>query len=324
MPKFSIVIPCYNSFKFMDKCLETLENQTFTDFEVILIDDFSTDDTFENLDKYVKTSKLNIKLLKNVQNLGPGKTRNIGIENSEGTYITFIDADDYIEKDTLEILNNIIEKEKVDCVIYDYYYKTTNNKVEQKTLLKGNSGIVEKKDALIYTTGSTWCKVYLLEKIKENKIEFPDLKRNEDMVFNKLAISVCDKIYYCDKNLYNYINTEGSLVNTPKFLDENNQIIGFEIIEKRLKDKYQNELEAIFLKEFLYAVIMNMIILKRDKKNILKKIKDAEIKYPNIYKNESIKYLKTYQKICLIFIKHKWIFGLKVCVKAKKIIQKVR
>lgn len=324
MPKFSVIIPCYNSFKLMGKCLESLENQIFKDFEIIIIDDCSTDDSFEQLEIYKEKSNLNIILLKNDINLGPGKTRNNGINNATGEFVIFIDSDDYIEINTLEIMNKIIIDNNADCIIFDYYHRITAGTIKRKSLLKSNDqGIINKSDALIYSSSNTWGKVYLLKKIKDNKIEFPDLKRNEDLPFNKLAISVCQNIYYCNENLYNYVDNKDSLMHNASLLDENNAIKAFEILYDKLNEKYPKEIESIFLKQYLYATTVTL--LKKGIKNsdLKKYIEDCEQRFPNLYKNEILKHMNKFQKIWIFAIRHRMFWVLRILLKLRSIIKKI-
>lgn len=324
MPKFSIIIPCYNASEHINKCMESLENQTFKDFEIIIIDDKSTDNSYEELNTYIKNSKLSIKLLSNAQNSGAGETRNKGIQTATGKYITFLDIDDYIEPNTFEELNNIIEINDIDCIIFDYYYKLKKTNLSQKSLLKGENGFVNKSDALIYTKGSTWGKVYLLDIIKTNNIRFPNLNVNEDMVFNKTALSKCNKIFYLEKPLYHYVLNENSLINQNLELAERNAKIGFELIEKNLKNEFPKEVEAIFVREYLYSGIKDLLNRKEKNKQIIEFIENSEKIYPEIYKNEACKYLTKYQKIVIYFAQKRFLLGLKLLINIKKIIQKIR
>ncbi len=324
MPKFSIIIPCFNGFNLMKKALESLENQAFKDFEVIIIDDVSTDGSFEKLIQYEKESCLKMKLIQNEKNLGAGRTRNIGIENAIGKFVTFLDADDFFEEDMLKVLNDIFEKEKVDAIIFDYFLKTKNNVLKQKSLTKGKRGIVSKSDALIYSNGSTWGKAYLLKNIKDNKIEFPNLQRNEDMPFNKLAISVSEAIFYCDKPMYYYVENEESLMHNRNLLNEQYAVEAFALLESKLKNEYYHEVEAIFLKEYLYAITMTLTAKKVKSNKIKQHIENALEKYPKVYQNEAIKYMTTYQKVCLKAIQLKFVGLIKILLLVKYFVKKVR
>lgn len=117
MIKVSVIIPCYNSYKYMNKCLKSLEDQTFKDFEVIFVDDYSTDNTYNDLKKYLENTNLQWELLKNSQNSGPGQSRNNGIEKAKGEFVCFMDSDDWYENNFLEKMYNKAENEKLDIVM---------------------------------------------------------------------------------------------------------------------------------------------------------------------------------------------------------------
>ncbi len=324
MSKFSIVVPCYNSFEHMHNCLESLKSQTFNDFEIIFIDDCSQDDTYLQLEEYLNKSNFNYKLLKNDENLGAGLTRNVGIENATGKYVMFVDADDYIQSNTLELLEYIIVENKVECIFFDYYYETNRNKIYYNTILGGIEGIISKSDALVYSTGSTCCKVYLLENIKQNNIKFPNLKRNEDFVFNKIAVANSNSFYYLKKPLYSYVDYATSLMHNKELLNENNAIKGFEIVENLLKYDYPKEIEEIFIKEYFYSVTVTLIEKNRNKREIKQHIENCERKYPNFYRNESICRLSKFQRYFIKLAKLKIIFLLKILIGIKQIIKKIR
>lgn len=324
MPKFSIIVACYNCFSKMTKCLECLSNQTFKEFEVIFVDDYSTDDSYIKLDKYLKNSKLNYKLLKNKENIGAGLTRNKGISEATSEYIFFLDPDDYIENNTLELINNIIERENVDCVFFDYYYRTKKNDIYYKTLSRCKEGLITKSDALVCSTGSTCCKVYLLENIKKNKVEFPNLKRNEDFVFNKIAIANSNSFYYLEKPLYSYVEYSNSLMNRKELLNEENAIKGFKLVEQKLKKDFQKEIESIFIKEYFYSITITLVEKKKSLKEIKNHIQECEKKYPNIYKNEAINNLSKFQKYFILCIRIRFLLLLKIFVIIKIFVKKIR
>lgn len=324
MIKFSIIIPCHNNFEIMNRCLKSLENQTLKDFEVIFIDDKSKDDLLEKLYKYQEKTKLNMTIIENEVNLGPGPSRNKGIENATGEYITFLDSDDYIEENTLEEINKIIEKENPECIIYDYCFKTKNNRtINQKSYLKDESGFIKKEDAMIYSTGSTWCKVYLTSILKENKIKFPNLMRAEDMVFNKIAISNCDKIYHLNKSLYYYFLNENSIMNTRKTLSEDILLKAMEIIEEELGKNFKEQVEAIFIKEYFYGTMITLIKMNKNNKEIKEHIELCEKKYTNLYEVSFINYMPKFQRICLKLMKKRRIIFLRIIVIIKEIIKKI-
>lgn len=164
-PCISVILPIYNVEKYIDKCLDSILNQTFTNFEVIVVDDCSTDNTMEIVDSYIeKFKEKNISLIisKTEKNSGgPGIPRNIGLSLSKGTFIYHIDGDDYINNVTLEVLYNTAQQYDADLVYMAYYYEIKSNGIVKK----GNSvyGGQRKEDLEIYVLDSdTILKRFLL------------------------------------------------------------------------------------------------------------------------------------------------------------------
>ena len=117
MTKISIIIPVYNGEKYIEKCLDSIKNQTFKDYEVLIINDGSKDNTKKLIEKYLNDKRFK---LFNRTNHGIGASRNFGLDESSGEYICFIDSDDYVDKKYLEKLYNKILKENLDIVVCNY------------------------------------------------------------------------------------------------------------------------------------------------------------------------------------------------------------
>lgn len=323
MCEISIVIPCYNSFSLMNECLNSLEKQTFKNFEVIIIDDCSTDDTYEQLNNYRKNSKLNVKLFRNSKNIGPGPSRNFGIKVAMGKYITFLDSDDYLATDCLQRIIYLINKYQCDCVIFDYFIKQNNHVIKRSTISKNISGIIDKSDALVYSSGSTCGKVYTTNLLIKYDITFTNHKRNEDMPFTKCAISVCNKIYYYNYPLYYYVMQPYSLMHDFNLLDEKNAIQAFDIIERRLKSNYKFEIEAIFVKEYIYSTTLTLIKKKLPVLQVKRHIDECFRRYPACASNKFVKAYPKYLRVCFWLIKHKAIKVLQLVVYIKELIKKI-
>ena len=125
--KFSVIIPVFNAEKYLSKCLESIINQTYDNWEVIALDDGSQDNSFSIMKKY---SRLNGKIkVATKSNEGPGLTRNRALEMATGDYIVYVDADDYIEPDYFELLNNKIEEEHADVIFIDVIQESADGTV---------------------------------------------------------------------------------------------------------------------------------------------------------------------------------------------------
>lgn len=317
--KFSIITPIYNSYHLMSEFLNCLEEQTFKDFEVILVDDCSTDDTYTKIVDYAKNSNLNMRVLKNEKNSGPGPSRNHGIEHSKGNYITFIDSDDYIKNNSLDIINDLLENVNPDCLIFDYYVVRKGELKKASSVLGEEEGWVNKEAAIAYSTGSTWCKVYKREIIEDNNIIFPDLMRFEDLAFNKITISHCDSIYYLKVNLYHYKLHNESIVHSIKHVNEKYPFEAFKIIESKLKHKYKEQVELIFIRELLYSTVMLLALKKVKTKDIILEIDSLEQLYPNWFYVFKKSRLSLNQRIVLNAIKVRNILVIRFMAFLKKI-----
>ena len=124
MPLFSIIIPVYNVEKYLNKCVDSVLNQTFTDFEVILVDDGSTDNCPAICDSYAEKDK-RVKVI-HKPNGGLINARKSGLEIADGNYIGFVDSDDWIEPEMYELFANMIKKYSPDMVLSDFYFDNGN------------------------------------------------------------------------------------------------------------------------------------------------------------------------------------------------------
>ena len=117
----SVIVPVYNVEKYLDKCLESLLNQHYSDMEIVVVDDKSTDGSLNIAKKYEKHT--NVKVVAKEKNSGLSDTRNVGIKESCGQYIMFLDSDDYVENGCIAKIQGIIEKENAPDIIYFGYYE---------------------------------------------------------------------------------------------------------------------------------------------------------------------------------------------------------
>ena len=192
MAKYSIITPQFNSFDLMDKYFDSLLNQTLKNFEVIIVDDCSSDESWEKLQAYVKKSPLQITLLQSKQNGGPGNARNIGIEVAKGEWITFVDNDDWVATDFLEKVDAVIEKEKVNCVIYDYYAWLDGKTSISRSMYINNDGRKTVSDCMISVRNHTFGKFYKLSECRD--VRFPNVRRCEDVAYVKPSQPVAMRI----------------------------------------------------------------------------------------------------------------------------------
>ena len=220
-PKVSIIVPIYNSEKYMNKCIESILNQTLTEIEIILVNDGSTDNSGKIIDNYAKKDN-RIKVI-HQQNSGPSVARNKGISTAKGKYIGFVDSDDYIESTMYEELYNNANSKNIEVAMCSYNEKHLYNKA--KYVIKANldsGSIYEKEDIknnIISTFSkndnygfySLWNKIYLKEWLLKSNLEL-DVNRDhgEDWWFNINVFSKLNSFVYIDKELYNYVHSNNN------------------------------------------------------------------------------------------------------------------
>lgn len=215
MEKISVLVPIYNSEKYLNRCIESILNQTYANIEIVLIDDESTDNSY-NIIKNYETIDERVKVIQ-IKNNGVADARNKAIDNATGKYITFVDSDDYIEKDYIETLYNNLIKYNADISVCNCI-----NKIEEsgKEIYKdfGINSIKEYSseeavESLFYYNflrHSPWGKLYKRE--VWNNIRFPIGKNYEDLAILYKTFLNANKIIYIPEEKYNYIIRKGSIV----------------------------------------------------------------------------------------------------------------
>lgn len=320
----SIIIPVYNSIDKIKKTLNSLKIQTSNSFEVIFIDDHSSDGTYKFLKEELQQYIFSHKLIRNLENKGAGLSRNVGLSHVSGSYILFLDSDDYLREDTIEILQDEIKKKnRPDIIAFNYIYESRNKKYKRSILPNISCGKVSIDDALSYMNGSTCGKIYKSSLILTNNIKFPSLKRNEDIPFTKISVLYANSIYLIDEYLYYYVNEKTSLMNNRMLLDENNTISAYFMIEKvaiRLDKK--DKIKRIFLIELMYSSVYNKILNKKSNREIKKHIEKYSVE------NEWINWIKLYnipklQKKFLKNIYFKRINRLRILVYIRESLKKI-
>ena len=208
----SVIVPVYNREKYLDRCIQSLLNQTYRNIEIILVDDGSSDSSPELCDGYAK-SETRIKVIHKT-NGGISSARNAGIINAKGNYITFIDSDDWIALDTYEYCIKLLEKYKADIVQFNYYMVRGQETIKQP---RERIHIYRDKEILQYymesstKTGSySVCRcLFPTEIIK--KLRFREGKINEDIDFKYKALKQCKVLVNSNQYKYYYFQSGESL-----------------------------------------------------------------------------------------------------------------
>lgn len=328
----SIVVPIYNVEKYIDKCIDSIINQSYNNLEIILVNDGSPDRSVEICNQYAEKDS-RIKVI-NKDNGGLSDARNKGIDNASGDYIVFVDGDDYIEILTIEKAIQAMHEEDADIVIWSYLaehvdkneivQKTEVYKSDDSTYSKNNINQINLTIDKVNLIGYAWNKMYKLDIIRNNDLYFlKGISLVEDMLFNSVALKHCDKIVFISDSLTHYMQRPRETLGAQFYenyfdlkiraikalsllfehwkidIDDKNVILssmGFNIVKSNIK-KISTNGQFSYSKKILYLddFIKN--------KNVKKIIKDFEIKTS---KDRLLSFLiKNKMKNTLIFVYNK-------------------
>ena len=205
MVKVSVIVPIYNSEKYLKKCIDSLVSQTLDDMEFILINDGSTDGSDEIIKSY---NDSRIKYFKRT-NHGIGATRNFGIDKANGDFIGFLDSDDYVEPDMyLKMYNECVNK-NLDIVICDHYIENGDNKDILKFIDFGVTSLNDSPNLLLDINLAPWNKIYS-KKIFSSDTYYPTGVKYEDTPWVALMFSRAERIGKLNEPLYHYIVHDNS------------------------------------------------------------------------------------------------------------------
>ncbi len=286
-PKISIIVPVYNVEKYLNECLDSLLNQTFKNFEVIIVNDGSSDDSFLICKQYA--DKDNRFILINQQNKGLSGARNTGINNAKAEYILFLDSDDYLYNNSLEKLIEIINKdEQIDVLIFNL-----TSKMAKK--FKIEDGIIDVNTALhgIYENSAfvTAC-TKLYKKDIFNKLKFKEGIIHEDEFICHRIYLKANKIYLTNQNLYFYREVQNSIT-TQKLSIKHLDV--FYALDDRIVTLKEADYIDILNKTYdlmLYLIVSRFIKIKATTQNDKEKKQEIETiikKYENEIRRLSIK-----------------------------------
>lgn len=260
MADISIIVPIYNAEKYLNKCLDSLINQSKEELEFILVNDGSTDSTEEIIKSY---KDKRIKYFKN-KNQGIGKTRNFGIEKATSKYIMFLDSDDYLEENACEELFNKVSSEKLDLAICDYYKLYEDGRKEDEKLPSfENTTLKETPNLLLDINLAPWNKIYSRELITKNNIRFVENLKYEDAPFVAECLDKAKKIGKVDLMLNAYIihgNSE-TTVRDERIFDI------LKIIEMIRNYFSKKEYMTEVINQLIVRIVTNYTIQQRVQKN---------------------------------------------------------
>ena len=285
-PMVSIIIPIYNVEKYLGTCVESILKQTYSNIEIVVINDCSTDGSLKILKKYAKKYD-NMILIENKENKGLSYSRNVGLEKATGKYIGYIDSDDYVDSTYYEQMMKAIKKEKSEIAIADMKIVYEDGSFPDY-VSKGCNGEVNTLNIIKNGLAASACNKLFKREIIE-KYKFSEGKLNEDLAVILPSIVAAKKISYVENNNYYYVQHTGSIQNS-RFSDRRFDIFyGVELTLKRIKGckNYAKISQAIIYEQLIvlliYVIPKEKNLIRRH--HILKKYNQLSKKY-NIRKNQ--------------------------------------
>ena len=283
----SIIIPVYKVEKYLEKCIESVLNQTYTNLQIILVDDGSPDNCGKICDEYAKKDS-RIEVIHKA-NGGLSDARNVGISKAKGRYIGFVDSDDYIKENMYEILLNLIKKYDADvsiCNLYDVidgneYIRNKENGIQEYSRLDILKEVLLDKNIQSYA----WNKLYKKELFDE--VKYPIGKKYEDIGTTFYIFEKCNKIVVTSEPEYYYLKRSDSLVNN---VTESTVFDYMELILQRYLYIYDNIKE---LKQYNdYYLVRTLLTANNDIKELKQIEEKTKQKYNELY-NISKEILRT-------------------------------
>lgn len=279
--KISVIVPCYNVENFVEKCIESLVNQTYDNIEIIVIDDKSKDNTYEVLKRLKDKYPDKFTLYQNEENRGLAYTRNFGVSKATGKYIGFIDSDDYIDPDYYSILVEKVINENADLVINDIQLVDEQGE-KLGPVNNACNGEVTKLNLLNNGLCASACNKLLRKDLLE-KYPFLEGKINEDVASIIPIIVKSEKVAYTDKAVYYYVQRSSSIQNS-KFSEKRFDMFdSINVCLKRIEDckDYNIYKDIILLHQLLEIYIYILIVIEdeADRTNLIKKFMEKLNEY---------------------------------------------
>lgn len=329
--EISVIIPIYNPYiEYLKIAIKSILSQNLKNIELILILDGSNEKIENFCNKYQEKNH-QIKIFKQ-ENKGEGGARNTGIKKANGKWIIFVDPDDWVSLNSIEIMKKTINKYKgkdVDIIIFDTYINYRNKQIENKFYNK--DGVLQEKDkeeiklqniekglTKYYpkncNVSVVWAKLYKKQFIQNNKLEFKEkIKRMPDTIFNIEAFEQAKNIVHCSEYIYHYRKNENSITHNYYVTMLKDINIFLEEVKKYI-EKYKKD--ERYVQTYYIAVLTKLInyieIAEKNNeivkwKEIIKNIENFKEKYKEELRKIPTKNVGTYQKLMLnAILKNKW------------------
>ena len=265
-PTISVVVPVYNMGKYLPKAIDCMLSQSYEDYEILIIDDGSTDGSSEICDKQANRDK-RIKVF-HKENGGLSSARNLGIENAAGQFIIFPDPDDWVESNYLENLISLHNKYNSDIEICAHY--VSDNKGDTPRIVAEQDRLFDKEQAMDILMGRSgycgfaWNKLYHLDIIKKHNLRFDEeLGMAQDLHFAFRYFCCCEQIAYSNIPAYHYYQESGGITNQKQLTERKvSGLLTYKKIAELAHDNYPKVEVAAY--ETIYNMSLHFLYIYID------------------------------------------------------------
>lgn len=323
--KVSLIIPVYNIEDYLEKCLDSVEQQTYKEAEIIIVNDGSTDNSPAIIDKYT-AKNANFKSF-TIKNSGLGGARNFGLTKATGDYVVFLDSDDYIAPDCLEKFVAAAQNNGSDIVVCNSCDVTEDGTIIRYTRnnLSNTTTSLYDSPEILLNRPCAWAKMY--RKSLFEGLSYVAREWYEDLRLTPKLFLKANKITFIDDSLFFYVQRAGSIMNNSNIQRNLEIVTALEDLiayfkEKGVYETFKQELEFLIIDHIVVAGITRVILCDNaDKKGVLKKLEEYISGFEGLYNNKYISTLSSNKRLILKFNKHKLYFLTHLCMKIKNSIK---
>ena len=286
----SIIVPIYNTEKYLNKCLTSLVKQKNIDFEIICVNDGSPDKSEKIIEKFKKKYPKLIRSYKK-KNGGLSDARNYGIKKAKGEYIGFVDSDDWVEKDMFSKMYNYAKNKDLDIVVCDTFMEYENH----TEILKSNLHYSDEDIRNYIISYPMACTRLIKKELLEDDYMFTKGILYEDLCLTPTLVNKTIKVGFLEEALYHYLQRSNSIMNQMEFNDKLFDIIKVlnhvykTFDENKNLENYYEEIEYLYITHLLRSATLRFLGYKDGAKHLSKLIDEFKDKLPNWQDN---KYLK--------------------------------
>lgn len=315
MYKFSIIVPCYNIENSVKELFEMLHSKSYSNYEVIFVDDCSKDNSFETM-KTLVSEYSNFSVYRPEKNGGPGLARNLGLKYAQGEYIVFCDSDDKFDIEVLAKIEDFLSEHTETDMLISPHYSVKKKKTSPVNMYKKykHGSQVDREDVVLGNL-APWGKFYKTDIIKANQIEFPARRTGEDICFVVSYVTKCNVIYKFDISYYGYVIAQSSITHTKSTDTEST----FDVLQPIYREHFPSLEIRMFAQNHLLTKAKYLTDNGASLREIREYFAEQNERYPDWIKNIDLDRQSVYRRQIYKAIYYNKPFMIKLIMFARKI-----